>query len=169
VRVPTCTFDQLTEAAKRHVLMQGRKFREPDDDWPMSLMLVHPGDERPALVRLPGWVSNSDEAKEALGKALGDLARLTKPLMVAMIQSTWVAPALPDEPDPEQPRVRPADRPDREERVLVIVLDTEIERSHFAAIRRRRRRPPVLGPWEQWPHEHGIAGRLIEPLREALR
>jgi hypothetical protein len=164
----TCTFAQLTEAAKQFVVMQGRKFTKPDDDWTMALMLVHPGDQRPQLIRLPGWVANDDDFKDAYGHALGVAARITKPLMVAMIQSTWVAPVRSGDIVDDQVRVMPRDHPDRVERVLVVVLDTEIEQSWFATVKRRRRRPPVLEPWEQYEAD-GMVGRLIDPLREALR
>jgi hypothetical protein len=137
-------------------------------------LAVYPGDERPALIRLPDWVSNDDDAKQALGQALGTATRITKPLMVAMIQSTWV---ISKENDPDRltlheeagrPRVMPRDHPNREEQLFVIVLDTEVSHAHYAPILRHRRRPPKLGKWQSYT-DGEITGRLAAPLREALR
>jgi hypothetical protein len=169
----TCTLDELVQHAKRLVKMQGRTFTRPDDDWTMTVLVVHPGDERPHVIPLPGWVSNDSDAKEALGIALAVAARLTKPLMVALISSTWMVEMDRNSGDVDaetgRVRVMPRDHPDRVEKMFIAVADTEVEEGHFATIKRRRRRPPVLGPWEE-PFKGGeLTGRLIDPLRQALR
>lgn len=161
----TCSFAQLVEHAKRTAVMQGREFTRPDDDWSMTVLVVHPGDERPSVLRLPGWISNDDEAKQALGWALGAAARVTRPVLTALIQSTWMVEKEGYDPELEP---RPSEHPERIERLFILVVDAEVEHAHYATIHRRRRRPPVLGEWKSYT-DGQAAGRLVDPLRAAMR
>lgn len=167
------TFEQFVEHTKRTAVMQGRQFTQPDDDWNMTVLTEHAGDTRPGTLPIPAWVSNDGDAKRALGWALGQAARMTKPLKVGLIQSTWVVeydPSDPDrEPDPQHPRIMPHDHPNRIERLVVLVIDPEIQYASFADIHRRKRRPPILGPWVDFGPGGEAAGQLVDPLIEAMR
>jgi len=164
------TFNQFAEHAKRIAVMQGRQFTHPDDDWTITVLVEHPGDQRPFVIHVPGWVSNDGDAKEVLGWALGQAARATKPTKVALIQSAWVVDReLTGRPyDPEHEPM-PRDHPDRIERLVLTVFDPEIAVMHWADIHRRRRRPPVLGPWAAAPRDGFVSGRMATPLIDALR
>lgn len=164
------TFEQFTEYAKRTAIMQGRRFTEPDDDWAITVIVEHAG-ERPHVIPIPAWVSNDSDAKAALGWALGMSARVTHPTKLAMIQSTWMVMTdrtkAPDQ-DWERPKVMPRDHPDRIERLFILVVDPEVQHAHFADIHRRKRRPPVLGPWESIK-DGEARGQLADPLVQAMR
>lgn len=159
------TFEQFVERAKRVAVMQGREFTQPDDDWSMTVLVEH-NHEHVTAIRIPGWVSNDGDAKRTLGWALGRAAQATKPTKVALIQSTWMVE--PYDEDPTRPRVMPKDHPDRVERLFILVCDPEVQHAHYADIHRRRRRPPVLGPWDSIKGGQA-GGQLAEPLIEAMR
>jgi hypothetical protein len=165
------TFDQFFEHAKALVYRDGRRFRDPDDDWMMRVVVDFP-DEGPASFIVPPFMMATYDLRTLLGQALAGATRLVQPNKVALTQSAWLidykrTPNAPKHDDPDF--VPPSESPHRFEAVFLIMLDREVERGAYACIHRRRRKPPVLGPWEQMPREMMAQGHLSDPLREALR
>lgn len=159
------TFEQFFEHVKRTAVMQGRRFTDPDDDWAITVLVEHPG-ERPYVIPIASWVSNDAEAKHMLGLALAGAARITKPTKIGMIQSSWMVSVERDQA--RDPKLRPSQHPDRVETLFVAIADPEVQWASSAQIHRRRRRPPVLGPWEDIK-DGELDGQMFAPLIEALR
>lgn len=157
------TYRDFVEHVKANARRRARTFTRPMDDWPMTVVTEHSG-ESPHAFDLPDWIANSDNAKEALGVALAAAARETKPTKVALISSAWMIKRPPDEPLPDKP---PSQHADRQEIVMVVVVDAERSEGWMAEIKRFRAKPPTLGAWQG--SEPGVAGRLAGPLIEALR
>lgn len=155
-------FRDFVEFAKANVETRGRTFTSPDDDWPMTIIADHPGEE-PHAWDLPGWVSNVAAIRHTYARAMADAARETKPTKIAFISSTWQVEYGPD----DVPKVMPAAHPNRFEAVIVVVADAEIQEGHNARIRRRRYGPPLLMPWQEASRE--VSGAMFDPWREALR
>jgi hypothetical protein len=165
------TFDQFFEYTKGIVHREGRTFRHPDDDWRMHVAVDFVMEPVHSFT-VPLFMMANYDARTLLGMALAHAAALTKPTKMALTQSAWLVDYknTPDAPKPgDADFVAPSQSPHRFEAVFVVCLDQEIERAALARIHRRKRRPPVLGPWEQMPRDVQSQGHLTEPLREALR
>lgn len=172
------TFRQFVEHAKRGVIMNGRKFKHPDDDW-LPVLIVELATERTAVCPIPTELFRDELGKDVLVEGVVLIARKMKARKLAMVLSSWIS--LVDMTTPEgyaiaegiAPRVAPSQDPQRKEIVNLMVLDGERAEFHFAYIHRRRRKPPVLGPWEMWVQGQDgqtVEGRFADPrIQEALR
>lgn len=68
----------------------------------------------------------------------------------------------------------PREHPDREEVLSIVAIDREIVKPFHALIERHKKRPPRLGPWEDFitgpqPGWDMPAGLMVDPIREAMR
>ena len=150
------------EFAKANAEARQATFTRPLDDWPMTIVTDHPGED-PLAFDLPGQISNSTPAKRMLARTMGAAALETRPTKLALISSAWMSDASVD----ERMDIAPSEHPDRFEAVILVVADAEIAEGHTARIRRRRYGPPLLGPWEEAGRD--VMGPLFEPWRDALR
>jgi hypothetical protein len=162
------TFDQFFEHVKGLVAREGRRMRDPDDDWRMTIAAdFH--DQEPHDFQPPEFMYADFDMRSRLGMALATAALITRPTKVGMSMSTWMVSSDEDPTISETNQPRPSTHPKRFEAVFIVVLDAEVTRSAIARIHRRRRRPPVLGPWEEHPRGTELESHLADPLREALR
>jgi hypothetical protein len=160
---PPMKWRDFVDFAKTNARERRHTFTSADADWPITIITDFP-DEEPHAFDLPGWVSNSVEARRGYAEAMGLAARMKTPTKIAMVASTWQVSVADDEPDPGVP---PSRHPDRFEAVIVVVADAEIEEGWSARVKRRRYGPPLLGEWEGPADE--LAGAMFEPWRDALR
>lgn len=156
-------FRDFVEFAKANVVDRRATFTRADDDWPITVVVDHPGDDEPHAFDLPGWIANSTEAKRFYTDAMGMAARVTKPTKIAFISSTWQVEYGRDEPRPD---LAPSQDPRRFEAVIVVAADAEIEEGWTARIKRRRYGPPLLG---EWTKADEVSGPVMDPWRDALR
>lgn len=64
----------------------------------------------------------------------------------------------------------PAQDPEADEVVSAIVIDREIAKAWHAVIKRHRKRPPRLEPWQDMEQAWGLpTGLMIDPIMEAMR
>lgn len=173
------TYRQFVEHAKRGVIMNGKRFKHPDDDW-LPVLIVEFHDERTGVVRIPPEAFRDEFGKDLLVEAIIAIASTMKCRKIAMVLSSWVSHIEKDSAEGEHAlatgrfgRIPPSRDPNRKELLNLAVFDGERTEFHFAYIHRRRRKPPVLGPWEVWVQgEDGntVEGRFADPrIQAALR
>jgi hypothetical protein len=159
----TMKWRDFVEFVKTHPRERQQTFTRSDDDWPITVIADHPGDDEPHAFDAPTWIANFEQARHAWATAMGAAARTTKPTKLALIASTWQVAIDKDAP---VPRLPPSRHPDRFEAVIVVVADAEIEEAWTARIKRRRYGAPLLGPWEKGDE---VWGAMFDPWRDALR
>jgi hypothetical protein len=153
----------FVELAKTHPRERQRTFTRPDDDWPITVIADHPGDDEPYAFDAPTWIVDFEQARHAWAMAMATAARVTKPTKLALIASTWQVEIAKDAP---VPRLPPSRHPGRFEAVIVVVADAEIEEGWTARVKRRRYGSPLLGSWTKADE---VSGAMFDPWRDALR
>ena len=157
------TFELVKAMALNAAREVGRGFTEPDDDWqPIALAMDAKG--RGIFMVLD--FGPASETKQAfLEEVLPVLLREAGAVAVALVTSSWMLTFKG-----KRPAVlpRPSESPDREEVLIVSVVDRLRAEAQIAPILRHPDRPPELGPWDVLPEDASFGGLVPETLRRAL-
>ena len=143
-----------------------QKFTDPEDDF-IPIVQFSNGEDV-SITPIPGEMLNSEEAKNILmGTVIPEVAKKTGTTMVATVFSAWTATYDKDTQPEDEGFVPPSENENRQEMVVVTVIDRERAEVHTAFILRDGEHPPGLTDWEVYTDQ--IEGRMVEPIQEALR
>jgi hypothetical protein len=114
---------------------------------------------------------SSDEKKDTLAyEVLPSVIKKFDLVALGMVISTWQA--VIDKEEREAGHwVRPSQHPNRREMLLIAAVDAYSDEIYMAEIVRHENAPPTLEKWERTGAgaDNVIGGRMIDPLRTALR
>lgn len=152
--------------------MPGELFTKPDDDWTPAAFLQDDDGNVSGPIGLAEFME-SQHSKDMLAEtALPLVIRMFAARSIVMVLSIWSA-RIPKEEATEYlagAYVAPSERPDREEKLMLIELKAEgVTRHSFAPIIRHEDAPPTLGEWEEIEGVDRFAGRFVDPLVAALK
>ena len=162
----TQTIDDLADVMRESIENIQTKFDDPKDDFIPVLSLM-PQDGQNIMLALDGrWLEN-DETKNRLVKtvmlpAIEGVGAKT----VATVFSAWSA-GVPEGTDIED-MPRPSEAENKQEVVVLTVMDSFNVKTWMNVIQRTDEEPPTLKGWEELP-VNTFTGRFVETLQEALR
>lgn len=160
------TIDELADIMRESIENIQQQFDNPDDDFVPVLSLV-PQDGQNIMLALDGrWLEN-DETKNRLVKtvmlpAIEGVGAKT----VATVFSAWQARVPEGTKIEDMPR--PRDAENREEVVILTVMDSFNVKTWMNVIDRDENKPPTLKGWKEMP-TNAFTGRFVDSLQEALR
>src|SRR5262245_55162118 len=136
-------YDEFLTLVKEMPRDVGKTFTDPDDDW-MPIMVVRT-DDGLGVVGFDSEFLADDDSKDVLAEIVipGMIEQLGASA-VALVMSAWSLKS------PEIPDVRPSLHPERQEILVLHVIDAAHESIFHAPILRDGEQPPALGKWEQF-------------------
>lgn len=142
----------------------------PAGDWPPTLRFERPDGEQTSM-RLGGNPFADAATKDAVDEAVWDAVWHSGAVFVS---AGWVAYSVTrelSEPQPGEPGfVQPLDDPAAREVLLSFAMALDGEMSYgVAPVIREGREHPRLGPWEDSELGDKVDGRIITPIKVALR
>ena len=158
--------EELSELLRDAVGRIADAFDEPDDDIVPVMSLVPESGENVMLALDYKWME-SEETKDSL------VANVMLPAItgvgaktVGTVFSVWTA--QPEEGQDWEDMPRPSEHPDRQEAVLVTVMDSFNVRTWMVPLVRHDESVPTLGEWKELPM-NAFSGRFVEDVQGALR
>lgn len=162
----TINIDDLAEIMRDSIENIQTQFDDPEDDF-IPVLSLAPQDGQNIMLALDGRWLESDETKDRLVKTVmlpaieGVGAKI-----VATVFSAWQASVSADTPIEDVPR--PSEAENREEVVLLTVMDSFSVKTWMNTIERDDENPPTLKGWQEMP-ANAFSGRFIDSLQQALR
>lgn len=162
------TIDDLAQMMRESVEGVQSEFDDPEDDW-IPVMGLVPQDGQNVMLALDGRWLRSDETKKRLVK------NVMKPAitgvgakLVATVFSAYHVEVPKGMPVEEMIRPSEAAEEDRDEVVMLTVMDSFNVQTWMAVVRRTADSPPVLEEWQEIP-VNSTSGLFIEDIQETLR
>jgi hypothetical protein len=160
------TIEGLTEIMREGAEAVQKHFDSPDDDW-VPMMTLVPQEGKNVMLALDGDWFASEEAKDRLvEKIMIPAVNGVGAKMVATLFSAWSL-ILPEDVDLENLPV-PSESDDRQEVVIMTVMDSFKVKCLYALVERTEDAPPILGEWKSF-EQNSFAGRFVGDIQEALR
>lgn len=162
----TTSIDELADIMRESIEAIQNNFDDPEDDFIPVLSLL-PQDGQNVMLALDGrWLEN-DSTKDRLVKtvmvpAIAGVGAKT----VATVFSAWSA-SIPEGMELED-MPRPSEAENRQETVVLTVMDSFNVKTWMNNIYRDGENPPTLGDWKELP-TGAFTGRFVESLQTALR
>jgi len=162
----TNTIETMSNLMKDAAIEIGERFDAPDDDW-IPVMSLAPQEGENVMLAFDGRWLDTDESKDRL------VDRIMVPAVngvgaktVATVFSAWQS--LVAAGTTEDEFVRPSEAENRQEIVLLTVMDSFNVRTWTAEITRTDDSPPVLSDWVEMD-KGTLGGRFVGAIQEALR
>lgn len=176
------TYKGLIHRVRVDVLKEARKFKEPDDDIQAKFYMYLPHSRELVVAPIPHGLFDP-ETRHSIPRVIATVAQKGQASLVATVWTTYElsysdltseeAQQYADEFAKDSPRypdgLAPSDHPKRQEAVLAMVYDAEVQSAWWCPIRRNEKRPPVFGPWTARRKNETVVGHMIDPIVEALR
>lgn len=158
--------EDLSEILREAVERIAENFDEPDDDFVPVMSLVPESGENVMLALDYKWMQD-DKTKDSLVKtvmipAITGVGAKT----VGTVFSVWTA--RPEKGQSYEDMPRPSEHPDREEAVIITVMDSFNVRTWMIPLNRHEGAVPTIGEWSELP-ANGFSGRFVEDVQSALR
>lgn len=142
------------------------QFDDPQDDFIPVLSLL-PQDGQNVMLALDGrWLENDDTKNRLVKTIMIPAIEGVGAKTVATVFSAWQA-SVPEDTDIED-MPRPSEAENKEEVVLLTVMDSFTVKTWMNIIERSEDSPPTLKGWEELPM-NAFSGRFIDSLQQALR
>lgn len=147
-------------------------FTKPDDDWTPVMFMECKDGSRP-IIPLEPYMGNEAEKEVLANVLMPSLIAHFEAIKVVMVLSCWTAQvASLEELEPIR-YVRPSQRENREEVLLLTEYTRDgVSRFSMAPIIRHEDSPPTLGEWGEETAEGsslGSEGRFVTPIIHALK
>ena len=156
------TYRDFVDYVKSSARQVGTFFTEPDDDWePVALLETKEGEM--VIVSLA-------MDKQLWPKAISEMVEQAGIVKVALVTSSWgLEFETPEEYEAymENDEPSPSKHPNGFEMLVLSIFDQERVEAWSARIQRHDDEPPTLDEWDWGGTEPD--GRMIEPIREAMR
>lgn len=160
------SIEDLSEIMRESVENIAKEFDRPDDDFMPVMSLVPEEGENVMLALDNQWFENEDTKDRLVDSVMVPAITGIGAKTVATVFSVWYAKTEPDQDWEDMPR--PSEHPNRQEAVLVTVMDSFNIRTWIINIVRPDGEIPTLAEWEELG-VNAFSGRFIEDVQAALR
>jgi hypothetical protein len=150
----------------------GKMFTDREEDWD-PMIIGSDASGKVTVVGLDPTFLSSEAGKQMLAdEVLPELIRKQSFVALGMVISAWMRVYEKGEYK-EWPGALPPVRPSQDAKRIEILIVSGVDRYgdelYTAKIVRHPQGPPTLEPWVRLGGDGGATGRMIEPLRSALR
>jgi hypothetical protein len=160
------TIDDLAEMMRDSVENVQAQFDDPEDDWVPVMSLV-PQEGQNVMLALDGrWLKNDSTKRRLVKNVMTPAVSGVGAKLVATVFSAYHVEVPKGMPVEEM--IRPSEAEERDEVVMLTVMDSFNVKTWMAIVRRTADSPPELGNWEEIP-ANSTSGLFIEEIQEALR
>lgn len=158
--------EELSELLREAVGRIADAFDEPDDDIVPVMSLVPESGENVMLALDYKWMENDETKDRLVTNVMVPAITGVGAKTVGTVFSVWTA--QPEQYQDWQDMPRPSEHPNRQEAVLVTVMDSFNVRTWMIPIIRPEGEVPTLGDWRELPM-NAFSGRFVEDIQGALR
>lgn len=160
------SIDDLSDLLREAVAKIAEGFDEPDDDFVPVMSLVPESGENVMLAFDGQWMQDDSTKDRLVETVMVPAITGVGAKTIGTVFSVWLARPKKGESYEDMPR--PSEHPDREEAVIVTVMDSFNVKTWMVPLNRPEGQMPSIGDWEELP-VNAFSGRFIEDVQSALR
>lgn len=162
----TTNIDELADIMRESIENIQDNFSDPEDDFIPVLSLL-PQDGQNIMLALDGrWLENNQTKDRLIKTVMLPAIEGVGAKTVATVFSAWQA-SVPEGTDIED-MPRPSEAENKQEVVLLTVMDSFNIKTWMNNIYRDGENPPTLEGWKELP-VNAFSGRFVDDLQTALR
>lgn len=162
------TINDLADLMRESVENIQKQFDEPDDDFIPVMSLMPQEGENVMLALDTRWLANDETKKKLVKTIMVPAVSGVGAKLVATVFSAWHTVVPEGVPVEEIIKPSEMDESEREEAVLLTVMDSFNVETWMAPITRYDDKVPELGGWQKMA-TNSISGIFVEGIQEALR